>query len=67
VGVGVSVYVFVCVFMYMFVCMFINVGMPDYPASYQSGTGMKKTIDAGTDPVPDQAGAVRHFFGLVPE
>jgi hypothetical protein len=28
---------------------------------------MKKTNDAGTDPVPDQAGAVRHFFGMVPE
>jgi hypothetical protein len=63
--VGVFVCVFVCVFMCVFV--FINAGMPDYPASYQSGTGMKKTNDAGTDPVPDQAGAVRHFFGMVPE
>jgi hypothetical protein len=26
-----------------------------------------KTNDAGTDPVPDQADAVRHFFGPVPD
>jgi hypothetical protein len=59
--VGVFVCVFVCV------CMFINVGMPDCPASDQSGTGMKKTNNARTDLVPDQASAVPHFFGPVPE
>jgi hypothetical protein len=32
--------VFVCVFVCMFVC--INAGMPDCPASDQSGTGIKK-------------------------
>jgi hypothetical protein len=26
---------------------FLNAGMPDYPVSSQSGTGMKKTNDAG--------------------
>jgi hypothetical protein len=46
--------------MFVFVC--INAGMPDCPASDQSGTGMKKTNDAGTGPVPDQANAVRHFL-----
>ncbi len=65
----VCVIVFVCVFVCMFMCVFvfINAGMPDCPASDQSGTGMKKNNDAGTDPVPDQAGAVRHFFGPIPE
>jgi hypothetical protein len=53
--------------MCVFVCVFINAGMPDCPASDQSGTGMKKNNNAGTDPVPDQAGAVRHFFGPIPE
>jgi hypothetical protein len=28
-------------------------GMPDCPASSQSGTGLRKTNDAGTDPVPE--------------
>jgi hypothetical protein len=42
--------VFVCVF--VFVC--INAGMPDCLAFDQSGTGIKKTNDAGTVPVPDQ-------------
>jgi hypothetical protein len=27
--------------------------MPDCPASSQSGTGLRKTYDAGTDPVPE--------------
>jgi hypothetical protein len=31
----------------------INAGMPDSPAFDQSGTGMNRTNDAGTDPVPD--------------
>ncbi len=57
----VCVCVFVC--MFMFVC--INARMPDCPASDQSGTGIKKTNDAGTGPVPDQTKAVRHFFGPV--
>jgi hypothetical protein len=30
-----------------------NAGMPDRPASGQSGTGLKKTNDAATGPVPD--------------
>jgi hypothetical protein len=30
-----------------------NAGMPDCPASGQSGTGLKKTNDAETGPVPD--------------
>jgi hypothetical protein len=30
-----------------------DTGMPDYPASRQSGTGLKKTNDAGAVPVPD--------------
>ncbi len=64
---GVRVCVFVYVFVCVIVCVFINAGMPDYPASYQCGPGMKKTNDAGTDLVPDQAGAVQHFFGPVPE
>ncbi len=32
-----------------------------------SGTGMKKSNDAGTYPVPDKADAFWHFFGLVPD
>jgi hypothetical protein len=27
-------------------------GMPDYPASIQSGTGLKKSNDAESSPVP---------------
>jgi hypothetical protein len=30
----------------------LTTGMPDYPASRQSGTGLKKTNDAGAVPVP---------------
>jgi hypothetical protein len=41
--------------------------MPDCPASDQSGTRTGKTNDAGNSPVPDQAKAVRHFFGPVPD
>jgi hypothetical protein len=44
-----------------------NAGMPDHPAFGQSGTGLKKTNDAGTVPVPDQAHTVRHFFSPVPD
>jgi hypothetical protein len=51
----------VCVF--MFVC--INAGMPDCPASDHSGNGLKKTNDAGTSLVLDQAKAVRHFYGFL--
>jgi hypothetical protein len=43
-------YVFVCVFACVFVFVCINAGMPDCPASDQSGTGIKKTNDAGTGP-----------------
>ncbi len=59
--------VFVCVFVFMFVFVCINAGMLDCPASYQSGTGIKKTNDAGTGPEPDQTKAIRHFFGPVPD
>jgi hypothetical protein len=57
--------VFVCVFVCVCVLVCINAGMPNCPASDQSGTRLKKTNDAGTSPVPDQAKAVRHFFGPV--
>jgi hypothetical protein len=30
-----------------------STGMPDYPASRQSGTGLKKTNDDGAVPVPE--------------
>jgi hypothetical protein len=48
-----------------FACMCINAGMPDCQASDQSSTGMKKTNDAGTSLVLDQADEVRHFFGPI--
>jgi hypothetical protein len=47
--------VFVWVFVFVYKCR------PDCPASDQSGTGIKKTNDAGTVPVSDQAKAVQHF------
>ncbi len=51
------------------ICVGVRVHMHVYkcrnPASDQSTTGMKKTNDAGTDRVPDQADAVRDFFGPV--
>jgi hypothetical protein len=60
-----------CVFVFMFVCVFvivcINAGMPDCLASDQSGTGIKKTNNAGTVPVLDQARGVWHFFCPVPD
>jgi hypothetical protein len=56
-----------CLFVCMFVFVCINAGMPECPASDQSGTGIKKTNDAGTGPVPHQTKAVRHFFGPVPD
>jgi hypothetical protein len=31
----------------------LTTGMPDYPASRQSGTGLKKNDDAGAVPVPE--------------
>jgi hypothetical protein len=31
----------------------LTTGMPDCPASSQSGTGLRKTNCAGTDPVPE--------------
>jgi hypothetical protein len=39
--------------------------MPDCPAFDQSGTGMKKNNDAGTNLVLEEADAGRHCFGLV--
>jgi hypothetical protein len=41
--------------------------MTDCSASYQSGTGLKKTNDAGNNPVPELNDAVRHFIGPVPD
>jgi hypothetical protein len=32
---------------------FLNTGMPDCPASCQSGTGLEKTNDAVSSPVPE--------------
>jgi hypothetical protein len=37
----------------VYVHIYRNAGMPDRPASSQSFTGLKKTNDAGTGPVPD--------------
>ncbi len=57
--------------MYVFVCVRVRVRMrvrvykcrnAGLSGIRQSGTGMKKTNDAGTDPVLDQVGAVWHFF-----
>jgi hypothetical protein len=31
----------------------LNAGMPDFPASSQSGTGMNKNSDARTSPEPE--------------
>jgi hypothetical protein len=39
--------------------------MPDCSASGQSGTGLKKTNNAGTGPVPDLAESVQNFFSPV--
>jgi hypothetical protein len=50
----------VCEGVFVFVC--INAGMTDCPASDQSGTGIEKTNDAGTGPVPDQTKAVGFFW-----
>jgi hypothetical protein len=41
-------YPYIYMYMYMYMYSYINAGMPDCPASGQSGTGMKKTIDART-------------------
>ncbi len=59
-----SVCVYECVFVCVFVC--INARMPDCPTSDQSSTEMKIN-DAGNGPVLDQAKAMRHFFGPVPD
>jgi hypothetical protein len=45
----------------------LTAGIPDCPASGQSGNGLKLTNDAGSCPVPDYSDAVRHFFGPVPD
>jgi hypothetical protein len=38
----------------LLLCTFFeNAGMPDCPASRQSGTGMEKSTNAGTSPVPE--------------
>ncbi len=54
--------VFVGVFMCVFVC--INAGLSGIRSVWYRN---KKTNDAVTGPVPDQAKAVRHFFGPVPD
>jgi hypothetical protein len=67
-GVRVCVRVRVRVCVHVRVCVRVyKCGMPDCPASNQSGTGMIKTNGTGTNPVPDQASAVQHFFGPVPD
>ncbi len=44
----------------------MNTGMPDSPASGQSGTGIQqKTNDARSVPVLDLTDAIRHFIGPV--
>jgi hypothetical protein len=40
----------------------LTAGMPDCPASSQSGTRLRKTNDAGTDLVPELNDAARHFL-----
>jgi hypothetical protein len=42
------------------VYFFINAGMPDCPASNQSGTGMNKNADARTSPVTGEEDPVRY-------
>ncbi len=37
----------------MSMSMYLYVEMPECQTSGQFGTGLKKTNDAGTDPVPD--------------
>ncbi len=54
-----------CAHVCVCVCVCINAGIPDCPASDQSGRGMKKSNDAGTYPVPDKADVFQHFFGPV--
>jgi hypothetical protein len=46
-----------------------NAGMPDRPASGQSGTGLKKTYDAGTGPVRYRTKLTQSgiFFSPVPD
>jgi hypothetical protein len=54
--------VHVCDCMFVFVCM--NAGLTGIGSvRYRN----EKTNDAGTGPIPDQAKAVRHFFGPVPD
>ncbi len=44
----------------MYACtVFVNAGLPDCPASGQSGTGTKKNAGVGTSPVPEIADPVR--------
>ncbi len=58
VQVRVRVFVFLCVFVFM--C--INAGLSGIRSvRYRT----EKTNDDGDSPVPDQAKAVRHFFGPV--
>jgi hypothetical protein len=49
------------------VCVCVRVRVYKCWNAGQSGTGIKKTNDAGTGPVPDQAKAVQHFLGPVPD
>jgi hypothetical protein len=55
--------------MSMSMSMYIYVEMPDCPAYGQSGTGLKKTNDAGTGPVPDYCKLTQYgiFFSPVPD
>jgi hypothetical protein len=46
-------HIYIHVYMYYVSTVHINAGMLDCLVFGQSGTGMKKTNDAGTDPVLD--------------
>ncbi len=46
-------YVYTYIYVYTCVYIYIKARMQDCQASSQSGTGMKKTNNAGTGPVPD--------------
>ncbi len=68
----VFVFVFVCVFVFVFVCVFVCVFICVFVCINAGLSGIisvryrnEKTNDAGNGPLPDQAKAIRHFFGPV--
>ncbi len=50
----------VCASFHLLKKCFKNAGMPDCPASGQSGTVINKNAEAGTSPVPEQGDPVRY-------